>query len=654
MKIAKISFMTLGLIFIWSMLYCGSAYGETAYDYEVSAIYKYQGKIDAVDIRKNGDFSGDRNILVVAVIQDGAVASTKVVYLDAGLPKGLNEIKIGDLSISDNQSVFASVWNSISELKPMTNGFIPSITNEDVRIVGDEADWELSPNGKRILAYKGESAEVQIPSYLSGKHITEIVPVTSAENMVSIFGDRAEEITGLNIPDGITTIGPTAFFECVNIENELYLPKTLSYIGFGAFYKCGKMTGSIIIPENVTTILPYAFFGCQRLNGEIVFSDKTNYISDYSFAACEGLTGDLILPDAVTYIGNYAFAYCKGLTGDLILPDAVTYIGNYAFTYCEGLNGNLSLGKAEHIGNAAFGKCSFSGSLNLPEELKYIGYSAFESCTGLSGELIFPDNLEHIGDAAFNHCIGFTNKVLTIPASVKVLGGDREVEENTGYSSHLFYDFGKSGFSAFAVEEGNEYFCAEDGVLYDIAKTRLIAYPGGKRDEIFEIPEGVIQIDELAFSKCGYLKNLILPDSYVITNEIPENVVNQNGNSLALALYNYTGVEKVFVKETNPNYISINGILYTKDGKTFIYCPPKYSESVIISDGTEIIGKGAFYGAENAEKGVDYPWVYIPKTVVYIDENTLRWLNAVRSGKITIEEENEFYIIVNGKIEVVK
>ncbi len=508
----------------------------------------------------------------------------------------------------------------------MTNGKAPQITKEN-RIEGNENEWTVSANGKRIIEYKGTEAEIQIPNYLGGKHITEIVPVTSPQNMVSIFGDKATSITALNIPDGIQTIGPTAFFGCTNIESELYIPESVSYLGFGAFYSCGKMTGSVVIPKGVVQIPPYAFYGCKGLNGELILSDNTNYV------------------------GDYAFTYCSGLQGDLLLPDTVAYIGDYAFTYCSNLKGSLSLGCAEYIGIGAFARCGLTGEISLPENLKSIGCGAFEYCSGLTGELILPNGLESIGDAAFNHCSGFTNEVLTIPSTVKVLGGDRRVEENTGYSSHLFYDFGKDCFTVFEVENGNEYFCAEEGVLYDIDKTRLIAYPRGKADETFEIPEGVTQIDELAFSKCLNIKNLVLPDSYVIINEIPENVVNRDGNSLAVALYNYTGVEKVFVKETNPNYISENGILYSKDKKTLWYCPVKYSGEVIIPNGVERIEKGAFYGETAAPP---YTLVYIPETVEFIDANTIKVLNKIMTGKIVIDENNGYYTVTDGKIKAVE
>ena len=70
-----------------------------------------------------------------------------------------------------------------------------------------------------------------------------------------------------------------------------------------------------------------------------------------------------------------------------------------------------------------------------------------------------------------------------------------------------------SKFKAIYTASGNKYFTSLDGILYSYDRTRMLAYPRGKQDTIFEIPEGVTQIDEMAFSRASYLKKVILPDS---------------------------------------------------------------------------------------------------------------------------------------------
>ena len=431
----------------------------------------------------------------------------------------------------------------------------------------------------------------------------------------------------MTIPEGIVEIGNASFFGCKAIQNELVIPSTVEYIGTGAFYNCIKMPGDIVIPEKITTVAQLAFAGCYKLTS-VSFGEN------------------------LKSIGDYAFYYCESLSGNLVIPDGVVKIGDYAFTYCGALNGKLSLGEGlTHIGVAAFAKCrSLSGNLILPNGLVHIGAAAFEDCGKLTGALYLPENLEYIGDAAFNHCTGFTNTTLLIPAKVSVLGGDYKVEENTNYSTHLFYDFGTSAFKTFFVDAANESFTASNGVLYTADMTRLIAYPRGKSDTVYEIPKGVTVMDELAFSKNSYLTEIILPDSYVITSDIPANALNHDANSLSAAIYNYTGIAKVSVKDTNPNYLSENGIIYSKDKKSLWYCPSRYSGVVNLSEGTERIENGAFYGVPGY---INYTKVIIPASTVFIHPSAVSYLNYLLPGGVEVAEGNPNYTITDEKLKAV-
>ncbi len=74
------------------------------------------------------------------------------------------------------------------------------------------------------------------------------------------------------------------------------------------------------------------------------------------------------------------------------------------------------------------------------------------------GSLVLPKNLESLGEAAFGKNTNFSNSKIVIPASLKKIGIDYEVNgENLGLSSHDFYNFGANvrKIEAFEVEEGN-------------------------------------------------------------------------------------------------------------------------------------------------------------------------------------------------------
>lgn len=62
--------------------------------------------------------------------------------------------------------------------------------------------------------------------------------------------------------------------------------------------------------------------------------------------------------------------------------------------------------------------------------------------------------------------------------------------------------------AAYTVEEGNDYYSTEDGVLYNASKTMLVAYPGAKADTDFTVPDTVDAIDSRAFYGNTKLKNI--------------------------------------------------------------------------------------------------------------------------------------------------
>ena len=86
-------------------------------------------------------------------------------------------------------------------------------------------------------------------------------------------------------------------------------------------YPTGKTNSSYTIPDSVTTIGNSAFFNCYFLT-EIILPDSVTTIGSYAFYWCTSLT-EVIIPDSVTSIGSSAFYNCTKLT-EIIIPDSVT------------------------------------------------------------------------------------------------------------------------------------------------------------------------------------------------------------------------------------------------------------------------------------------------------------------------------------------
>ena len=187
-----------------------------------------------------------------------------------------------------------------------------------------------------------------------------------------------------------------------------------------------------------------------------------------------------------------------------------------------------------------------------------------------------------------------------------------------------------------------------DGVLYSADRTRMLAYPRGKRETVFEIPEGVTQIDEMAFSRATYLKKVILPNSYTISTYLPENILNrESANNLSAAFYLFTGIENVSVKSSNTKYTSLDGILYSKDMKTLWYVPNKYKGIVNIANGVERTEKGSMF---ISNKG-NTLWTNIifPSSMVWIHNDTIDVCNEYFKNLVTIDD-SLYYNIEDGAI----
>lgn len=86
----------------------------------------------------------------------------------------------------------------------------------------------------------------------------------------------------------------------------------------------------------------------------------------------------------------------------------------------------------------------------IPDGVSAIGAFAFSGCSKLR-EIIIPDSVTSIGDGAFSKCISLIN--ITIPDNVMSIGG------------FVFFDC--SSLTNIAVNNSNEYYTSEDGVLYN-------------------------------------------------------------------------------------------------------------------------------------------------------------------------------------------
>lgn len=138
----------------------------------------------------------------------------------------------------------------------------------------------------------------------------------------SAFGG-CTSLTDITIPDSVTWIGVGAFGGCSSLENiEVGSGNTVYSDINGVLYNKdktllirypeGKREENYIIPDGVTSIGDSAFSGCNTFINIIIPDSVTNIYSD-AFRGCKTLRS-INIPKNAQHIGKYAFSSCSSLT----------------------------------------------------------------------------------------------------------------------------------------------------------------------------------------------------------------------------------------------------------------------------------------------------------------------------------------------------
>ena len=274
----------------------------------------------------------------------------------------------------------------------------------------------------------------------------------------------------------------------------------------------------------------------------------------------------------VTSIGNEAFWECSSLTS-VTIPNSVRSIGWNAFIFCSSLTSVTIPNSVTSIGESAFCDCSSLTSIEIPNSVTSIEDQVFYGCSSLTSVTI-PNSITSIGEWAFRGCSGLTS--VTIPNSVTSIG------------DNAF--FGCCSLTSINVANNNPIYSSIDGVLFDKQQSTLIQCPGGKQGACI-ISNRVASIGDDAFGDCNSL------------------------NSIS-------------VVGDNPNYSSIDGVLFDKQQTTLIRCPGGKQGEYIIPNSVTSIGDYAFYNCSSLTS------VTIPNSVTSIGYDAFVGCSSLRIIKV--------------------
>ena len=276
----------------------------------------------------------------------------------------------------------------------------------------------------------------------------------------------------------------------------------------------------------------------------------------------DNLSGEIVIPNfvsrddsryVVTELGKYAFAACRSMTS-VTIPNSVILIGYGAFTECRGLTKVTIPSSVTSIGEGAFENCRGMTKITIPNSVISIHFRAFAGCEGLT-KVTIPNSVIEIGDYAFLDCSELTSVI--IPNSVNSIG--------VGPFAWC------TKLKEIIVESGNEYYCSDNGALYNYNMTELVQVPRAKKE--FAIPNSVISIGECAFLGCTFLTSVTIPAS---VTEIGESAF-----SFCSRLTKIIDLNPTPPKVGSDSYSSF----YDVPSDAVVYIPKGSSESYMVADG---------------------------------------------------------------------
>lgn len=405
--------------------------------------------------------------------------------------------------------------------------------------------------------------------------VTEITIPGNVKTLGDNVFSYCSNLKSVTFEEGVTTIGESTFYECTSLT-DVKLADSISSIGYASFKFCTALT-TLTFPKDMTVI--------------------TNQFAQYDYA----LT-DIVIPDGITKIGSWAFDACRALK-TVVIPKSVTEIGKECFYGCNSLEDILYLGTSADWEKVSVGE----NNSKLTEKLRFaydegqIGNNAYYRLDNTTGELSITGEGDTYYYLEASPLSGNTAiKTVTIGKGINSLGG-RLFDGCTGITSVNLSDT-TSEISGFA-------------------------FNGCTSLKSITIPSSVYEIDYHAFAGCSSLETVNLSEGLGILQgycfggtavksiTIPKSVTSMVGDSFA----DCKQLESINVAEGNQTYISVDGVVFTKDMTALVAYPVgKAATKYEIPNTVTNINYAAFNTATNLKT------ITVPTGVTEIKEDAFK------------------------------
>ncbi len=394
--------------------------------------------------------------------------------------------------------------------------------------------------------------------------------VTGLDSLPQNSLDVCPNLQSLSLPEGLASIGDNALNGCANLES-LYLPASFSSFDERAF--------NISSPTNVFTGINIAEgnFKYSSMDGVLFSKDKKTLLK-----CPQGKSGAYTVPAGVTTIGPNAFNDCRKLTG-IVLPEGLQEIGQNAFSHT-----NIA-------------------SMTIPSSVITIYNDVFSGNTSLTS-LTFSDTT---GWYSTNNSDNFRKRT----GGTAVSAGDMNAGNfKTGNSNFYYKDVPVSdNVTAFAQAVAALTENSTVSLSGQIKQTDLAAIYKAINEASYKVKldmsgaSGLSSLPQQAFGGCVNLQEVILPQGITSIgncvfggcSDLESVSLPASVTSIGRDAFDPPNLLSVNVDQGNAVYSSVDGVLFSKDKKTLIFCPKGKSGSFAIPSGVKVIGQSAFAWCSN-------------------------------------------------------
>ncbi len=530
-----------------------------------------------------------------------------------------------------------------------------------VKDFGSTAEYDYLVNVEDkaiILKYNGSSSSVTIPSTI-GDNNYEVVEIG-----VDAFRDKTT-LTSVTIPNGITAIGNNAF-RSTQITS-VNIPNSIITIGEYAFAENNQLT-SVTFAEGsqLLTIGDYAFRNNRLVNVTIPTGVTT--LGNYAFANNSTALIKLFIPSSVITVGQYLIQSSNSVsvyTPHLAQPDGwninwnssgrpvywgvvefsetadfeylvnsenkavlLKYLGSSSSVVIPTVIGSGNYEVVEIGANAFLDKTNLT-SITIPNEITAIGSAAFRNTRITSVNI--PNSIITIGEYAFAENNQLTSVTFAEGSQLLTIGVGAFANINLS-SMVIPASVTTIGQSAFSNNSNlTSMTFAEGSQLQTIGSS---AFSSNNLSSII-IPVGVTNIGDWPFQHNYTLTSVVFAEGSQIQNignyflgytGVTSITIPASVTSISQYTFDYANnLTQIFVDESNPNYSSINGVLYNKAVTTLMRYPYGASHGVLeIPEFVTTINSGAI-----SPNGSTRLVIYIPSTVTTIGDSAITGTTSV-------------------------